>query len=82
MKNKNQKNIISFDNVSYARLITSSNYIYDHKKLGTYIGNRFKGLFVVFMVAFWLWIMSTIQILIEIGIINNKEIDSDISKGF
>ncbi|YAF50513.1 hypothetical protein MSSD1_103 [Mycoplasmopsis synoviae] len=34
------------------------------------------------MVAFWLWIMSTIQILIEIGIINNKEIDSDISKGF
>ncbi|MEX0363936.1 YihY/virulence factor BrkB family protein, partial [Mycoplasmopsis synoviae] len=65
----------------YARLITSSNYIYDHKKLGTYIGNRFKGLFVVFMVAFWLWIMSTIQILIEIGIMNNKEIDSDISKG-
>ncbi|QCZ36660.1 YhjD/YihY/BrkB family envelope integrity protein [Mycoplasma nasistruthionis] len=49
----------------YEKLVSANNYIYDHYKIGTYWGNKFKGLLLVLFVAFWLWFISTLDILIE-----------------
>ncbi|AKA50070.1 YihY/virulence factor BrkB family protein [Mycoplasmopsis gallinacea] len=49
----------------YAKLISSCNFIYDHKKIGTFIGNKLKGFFLVLFVSVLLWFFSTFHILVD-----------------
>ncbi|QNM93709.1 YihY/virulence factor BrkB family protein [Mycoplasma sp. Pen4] len=54
----------------YAKLISSNNYIYNHSKMGTYWGNKIKGLFIVLVVSVLFWFISLLDIIIEQSIIN------------
>ncbi|SJZ44882.1 YhjD/YihY/BrkB family envelope integrity protein [Mycoplasmopsis verecunda] len=49
----------------YGKLVASSNYIYEHYKMGTYWGNKIKGLFLVLMVSVLFWAFATADIIIE-----------------
>ncbi|WLP85756.1 YhjD/YihY/BrkB family envelope integrity protein [Mycoplasma seminis] len=60
----------------YGKLVSSSNYIYEHYKMGTYWGNKIKGFFLVFVVSIIFWIFATADIMTEKAILlrhqNNK----------
>ncbi|UUM20600.1 YihY/virulence factor BrkB family protein [Mycoplasma sp. 2045] len=49
----------------YGKLISANNYIYKHNKIGSYWGNKIKGLFLVLFVSILFWFFSTIDIIIE-----------------
>ncbi|MHA0272580.1 YhjD/YihY/BrkB family envelope integrity protein [Mycoplasma sp. 48589B] len=49
----------------YGKLISSTNYIYDHYKMGTYWGNKIKGFFIVLCVSVLFWGFSTADIALE-----------------
>ncbi|UUD36020.1 YihY/virulence factor BrkB family protein [Mycoplasmopsis citelli] len=54
-----------FASSGYGKLVAAINYMYDHKKVGTYLGNRAKGMALVFMVSILLWAISNLQTLTE-----------------
>ncbi|MGZ9756082.1 YhjD/YihY/BrkB family envelope integrity protein [Mycoplasma sp. 246B] len=59
----------------YGKLIISYNVIYSHEKVGTYWGNKAKGLFIVLGVAIILWAMSTLNIFIQARLFNAHRLD-------
>ncbi|WP_027121203.1 YhjD/YihY/BrkB family envelope integrity protein [Mycoplasma leonicaptivi] len=56
----------------YGKLISAYNYIFSHNKIGSFWGNKIKGLSLVLLVAITLWFVSTINILIQASIYNNN----------
>ncbi|TDV24195.1 membrane protein [Mycoplasmopsis mustelae] len=61
----------------YGKLITSFNVIYSHERIGTYWGNKVKGLFLVIVVSVILWGLSTIHIFVQARVfISHSLIDS------
>ncbi|VEU76420.1 YihY/virulence factor BrkB family protein [Mycoplasmopsis columboralis] len=54
-----------FASTGYGKLVSAVNYMYDHKKIGTYLGNRAKGMGLVFLVSILLWGFSNLQTFTE-----------------
>lgn len=52
----------------YGKLISAYNYIFSHNKIGSYWGNKLKGLWIVVMVSLLLWAFSTLNIFIQTSI--------------
>ncbi|WP_036430999.1 YhjD/YihY/BrkB family envelope integrity protein [Mycoplasmopsis felis] len=57
----------------YGKLVTAFNTIYYHKKTGTFIGNKLKGLYLVLGISFLLWFFSTLYIFSQASIYNNHQ---------
>nr|WP_254616026.1 YhjD/YihY/BrkB family envelope integrity protein [Mycoplasma sp. OR1901] len=55
----------------YGKIITAYNYMFSHDKVGTYWGNKLKGLFLVFAVSILLFIFTNIYILIYASMIRS-----------
>ncbi|MBN4084468.1 YhjD/YihY/BrkB family envelope integrity protein [Mycoplasma sp. CSL10166] len=55
----------------YGKIITAYNYMFSHDKVGTYWGNKLKGLFLVFAISILLFIFSNIYILIYASMIKS-----------
>ncbi|WP_025755108.1 YhjD/YihY/BrkB family envelope integrity protein [Mycoplasmopsis cricetuli] len=47
-----------FASTGYGKLVSAVNYMYDHEKSGTYLGNRLKGLGLVLLVSVLFWLFS------------------------
>ncbi|UUM19935.1 MULTISPECIES: YihY/virulence factor BrkB family protein [unclassified Mycoplasma] len=54
-----------FASNGYGKLVVAVNYMYDHKKVGSYLGNRAKGFALVLMVSCLLWAFSNLQTFTE-----------------
>ncbi|AMD81263.1 hypothetical protein MCANUFG4_01238 [Mycoplasmopsis canis UFG4] len=54
----------------YGKLISAYNYIFSHNKIGSYWGNKIKGLGIVITVSILLWVFSTVNIFAQTSLWN------------